>query len=805
MRHFLLILTFLPLFLQHAQASENIVCQQLETARKHLKTHVAYSELKDKDHVALDLFKKAAQEECADEACHMCQIQAHEQAARLHEKYERDKEAFENYLKAAQGYLKVPPVLFPLSSNINRRLAAYYAEGKVTKQNYEKAYYWLILGKGRNVTVIGTMPNGKTTIEEFKKEVLANLSEEQIELVNELNKSYLEKLAQQQRNNFATRMELATLGFSPNASLEEKANARLSFELGLNKFHYDLEGVKKLIHRGALNNKPHPNSVFLFSAQEKNDLDLLDLLIENDIDLNSTDSRGFTVLHRAIGYGHTDFAIRLIEAGADLSVVSKSLKDTPLMAASGKGNLTIVKALIDGGADVNQIVEDSQYYKNALEKALHFKYYTIARYLTDQGAETVSKYKSFPDPIPLDNSKCPRDKKTCADKSTVSRNAKTCEFPLCPEPRRYDPAKKITGTFSEIDTELSSQAIFTLHNGREEEKKQVMREIKANPEYYNPVALNALSRTLFSKIEDQDAAFWYMAAFLRRRHDALICKDDTSSRKMHSNPIVHQFRPYAENNKQVIEGLLPKVLEWDRTTPYNYDSRWINIGTRPSDNKLTDKISENLCVSEDRKEEFREQNRTMYAQNMQRFTQKLDYSNPPQNDWPRQEEFDALLKEAESGDAEAQFQIVDYKYLKLSPAKTKKERGDFVEKWLKASVEQQHAPAIALLGKHYTLGFNYYYRGHGGKPQTEKGLQMLQEAGAQGYSMAYFYIGEYYRHIKNPVEAYAWFSVCAALMKNAEISAPEHTKTLLAAELRGEDWIKAQKRAQEYLEKYTQE
>ena len=51
------------------------------------------------------------------------------------------------------------------------------------------------------------------------------------------------------------------------------------------------------------------------------------------------------------------YVIFLGDGMADLPVPELDGK-TPLMAAAGKGNLVIVKALLEAGADINQVVKE---------------------------------------------------------------------------------------------------------------------------------------------------------------------------------------------------------------------------------------------------------------------------------------------------------------------------------------------------------------------------------------------------------------------------------------------------------------
>lgn len=70
--------------------------------------------------------------------------------------------------------------------------------------------------------------------------------------------------------------------------------------------------------------------------------------------LKSHSSDGWTPLHLAGFFGHTDLAACLIERGADVNARSTNgLNNTPLHAAAAGGHTQVVALLLENGADVN--------------------------------------------------------------------------------------------------------------------------------------------------------------------------------------------------------------------------------------------------------------------------------------------------------------------------------------------------------------------------------------------------------------------------------------------------------------------
>lgn len=135
------------------------------------------------------------------------------------------------------------------------------------------------------------------------------------------------------------------------------------------------------------------------------------------------------------------------------------------------------------------------------------------------------------------------------------------------------------GEFAQIDTRLANEAIQILANESTEERQNIIEKIKANPENYAPPVFYVLSNVLFANGEKDEGAFWFYAGQLRARVDANLCAD-SSARQAVSVLNLNYGTPinqYTFQNMQKLEELVPKVVEWERKTRYNYDRRWINL------------------------------------------------------------------------------------------------------------------------------------------------------------------------------------------------------------------------------------
>ncbi|MEN6450571.1 MAG: hypothetical protein ABFC96_08780 [Thermoguttaceae bacterium] len=136
-----------------------------------------------------------------------------------------------------------------------------------------------------------------------------------------------------------------------------------------------------------------------------------------------------------------------------------------------------------------------------------------------------------------------------------------------------------TGEYAKIDVKLTNKAIGDLLGDDMKRKQTAVKSVLASPDKYAPIVLCALSNVLFDEGKKDEAAFWYYAGILRCRFDALRCADVTAREGI---GVIHQnygqpIMQYTLEHPAKVEAMLPRIAEWDRTTPYNYDHRWINL------------------------------------------------------------------------------------------------------------------------------------------------------------------------------------------------------------------------------------
>lgn len=167
---------------------------------------------------------------------------------------------------------------------------------------------------------------------------------------------------------------------------------------------------------------------------------------------------------------------------------------------------------------------------------------------------------------------------------------------LVTSPISFAETKIVTpkGIYAQIDVRLTKEAMHALAKGTPVEKQKAIESIKTKPENYAPPVFYLLSNILFQDGKKDEGAFWFYAGQLRARFDANRCADVSARQavgilnQQYGTPI----NKYMFQNIPKLEELIPRVVEWDRKTPHNYDHRWINLhGMRAMTSALDTKNS----------------------------------------------------------------------------------------------------------------------------------------------------------------------------------------------------------------------
>jgi hypothetical protein len=181
---------------------------------------------------------------------------------------------------------------------------------------------------------------------------------------------------------------------------------------------------------------------------------------------------------------------------------------------------------------------------------------------------------------------------------------------------------KMTGPYAEIDTRKENETIRFLLDKNEKIVSNTIVLIKKNSENYAPPVLYELSRALFSLNQKDEAAFWFYAGQLRARFDANRCSDISARQAVsvlnqeYGTPI----NQYAFQDLSKFESIIHSVVEWDRSTPHNYDHRWINLHGLDATLSAMGEPSNNTSLSlpTEQWEAIAENTREKYLENLEK-------------------------------------------------------------------------------------------------------------------------------------------------------------------------------------------
>ncbi len=179
---------------------------------------------------------------------------------------------------------------------------------------------------------------------------------------------------------------------------------------------------------------------------------------------------------------------------------------------------------------------------------------------------------------------------------------------------------------------LSNDVIEALGKG-DTETQAAIRRIQSAPDRYAPPVFYALSSVLFQEGKKEDAAFWFYAGQLRARFDANRCADVTARQAVGILNLTYgtPINEYMFQRVKQLEALIPKVIEWDRQTPRNYDHRWINLHGM---NAVLDRIGESTADStatslpEDQWGKIAEETRAEYLAGFRQATSPTGRGHP---------------------------------------------------------------------------------------------------------------------------------------------------------------------------------
>jgi len=143
----------------------------------------------------------------------------------------------------------------------------------------------------------------------------------------------------------------------------------------------NLSAIEKQSNRYA--NLSREQGELLMEVIEDNDLEMLTLMIDNGLDINTMVVGDGTPLIAAVQHGHRELVEKLLELGAEVNKPAEG-DGNPIIMAAKANNLEIAKYLLDQGADVNAAVTGDE---TPLINASAEGYLEMVKFLVASGAD----------------------------------------------------------------------------------------------------------------------------------------------------------------------------------------------------------------------------------------------------------------------------------------------------------------------------------------------------------------------------------------------------------------------------------
>ncbi|MBQ9817337.1 MAG: ankyrin repeat domain-containing protein [Proteobacteria bacterium] len=154
---------------------------------------------------------------------------------------------------------------------------------------------------------------------------------------------------------------------------------------------FDKEAAELLLNAGADVNVRADNGTVLLDTLVR-DLDLMKKAVQKGADIHSVDNKGTGVLHYAALWGTPETVSWLIHEGLSVNG-ENSIGETPIMFAASGNNYNVFKTLVDAGADIHVVSKENVnvlgaacYYKAAADAVSKLQP-DIVKYLIDQGID----------------------------------------------------------------------------------------------------------------------------------------------------------------------------------------------------------------------------------------------------------------------------------------------------------------------------------------------------------------------------------------------------------------------------------
>lgn len=138
------------------------------------------------------------------------------------------------------------------------------------------------------------------------------------------------------------------------------------------------------------------------------------------------------------------------------------------------------------------------------------------------------------------------------------------------------PAPNPRGVYAGIDLRPAQEMLQRLQSASGGTRRPAMREVLKDPAAVMPPVLYALANGMADD-DPEEAIFWYQVGRLRAVYDSLRCKDRSSRAGVNAigQGLSVTLKRSMHFQRNVLNSLAQKAVEWDKGNPRNYDQRWV--------------------------------------------------------------------------------------------------------------------------------------------------------------------------------------------------------------------------------------
>ena len=123
--------------------------------------------------------------------------------------------------------------------------------------------------------------------------------------------------------------------------------------------------------------------------------------IEQRADVNYTTPQGHTPLYQSVGRGNKEIVSILIEAEAKIDVLGDINNGPPLVWAASKGDIEIMKLLIEKGGNINIQHEKDRSFDTPLHIASKNKKDKVIEFLVENDADLTIENNNLKTPLDI--------------------------------------------------------------------------------------------------------------------------------------------------------------------------------------------------------------------------------------------------------------------------------------------------------------------------------------------------------------------------------------------------------------------